>query len=332
MPDQGLIKRALKVGNVRVGITCNNKDFIYDEAYFGRNAQRTLLSDFSSLDDITFGPDLDGYLHIIDSPNSPLEVSMNRNVLYVSGDLTGLEKSVSDLRFSVFGNLGLFSRFVMTLGEMKHDEFSYHSSVTYDERKNRLILAIGGAAAGKSCCILAGLNRGFKLFSTERAHFQIIDGKVVFYRGSTVDNVWNTNMYYDFPELMTKLNATNIPKPEGRFGIRVPVDMTSVICEKEIVIDPEVVLLFPVLQINDTPLNVKELPKDGKLKKLLFDNAGDKIGQTFMFYERLAVPALESSELAQKRLVFIEKFMETARITKALSIITGPKTCLDPID
>lgn len=331
MTDQRMAHRALKAGNITVGITCNNKDFINDEVYFGRNAQRTLLSDFSSLDDIEFGPDLDGYLHIIDSPNAPLAVSMTGNVLYVSGDLTGLEQAVSDMRFTVFGNLGLFSRFVMTLGEMKHDEFSYHASVTFDEKKNRMIIAIGGAAAGKSCCILAGLNRGFKLFSTERAHFRIIDGKVVFYRGSTLDNVWNTNMYYDFPDLIKKLNA-DIPKPEGRFGIRVPVDMSSVIYEKEMVIDPEVILLFPVLQIMDTPLNVKSLSKDGKLKKLLFDNAGDKIGQTFMFYERLAVPPLEAPELAQKRLAGVERFMETARITKALSIITGPKTCLDAID
>lgn len=331
MADQVMTYRALKVGNVTVGITCNNKSFIYDEAYFGRNAQRTLLSDFSSLDDIEFGPGLDGYMHIIDSKETPLAVSMTGNVLYVSGDLTGLEQAVSDMRFTVFGNLGLFSRFIMTLGEMKHNEFSYHASVTYDEAQKRMIIAIGGAAAGKSCCILAGLNRGFKLYSTERAHFQIKDNKVVFYRGSTLDNVWNTNMYYDFPELIGKLNA-NIPKPEGRFGIRVPVDMAPVVCPQEVVVDPEVVLLFPVLQIVDTPLNVKNLPKDGKLKKLLFDNAGDKIGQTFMFYERLAVPPLESSELAQKRLAAVEKFMEIGRITKALNIITGPKTCMDALD
>jgi hypothetical protein len=328
---QGIYKRAIEVGNVKLGVTCNNRDIIYDKNYFDYGAVRTLLSDFPSLNDIEFTNKIDGYMNIIDDSSLPLKVCHNGEVINVTGDFTYLEKFTKDLRFSLFGNLGLFSRFVMMLGEMKHDEYSFHATAMYDEEQNRLIITMGKAAAGKSTCLLAGINRGYKVISTERVIFKIVDNDVIFMRGSTLDNVWNTNLHYDFPQLIKKFDV-NIPEPDGKFGQRVGIDFKSVAYEKTEVINPEVIILLPLLQIDNIEPNFRLVNDKTVIKKNLYDNAGNKLDQLFLLYDKIAVPPIESAELAQKRLEAVEKMIEYGNITKVIKVISGPSNCLDGLD
>jgi hypothetical protein len=76
---------------------------------------------------------------------------------------------------------------------------------------------------------------------------------------------------------------------------------------------------------------VKTVTKKEKIAKLLFDNATEKIGYPFVFYDRIPVQTLDRPELAARRLKDMYRFVEKVNLNPVRSILAGAKNCMEGI-
>ncbi len=67
------------------------------------------------------------------------------------------------------------------------------------------------------------------------------------------------------------------------------------------------------------------------LCKLLFDSASEKIGGTFLLYEKMPILGLDSLSASKKRLNAVNKLIVYEKLDKAVRIISGAKNCLEGI-
>ena len=321
-------RRGVQVLDARLGLVSNNGELIRSPEYFTAQVQQSLLTDYHAIQEIPYAPDLDAEIFILDEKDAAPRLLLGEDRVVAVGDFTALEASVLDRRYTLFGNLGFLYRYIIYALEKHHRTYTFHASAMLDEATGELWLIPGPAGAGKSCLLLAGLTRGFTVFSTEMTHLRVEEGGYRFYKGSLFDNVRVGNLTHDFPEAAARLKVT-LPPAADVWATKITLDLAPVQTGRDILESPPLRIVYPKVESGRTAPVVTAIQPRERLAKLLFDSATEKHGQTVLLYECLPVPALDTPELARLRLEAMLALVDRAEIRSARATLCGPRNCLD---
>ena len=325
-----MFKRAVKIVEARIGLVSNNEKLITEARYFEGQVMESLLTDIHSIEPIPFSDDLDSCFVVIDDPNIQPQVKITEKVCTATGDFSRYEKECSDNRYSLFGNLGLFFKYLLVTLERYHQIYSFHASSMYSPSRDTLLLVVGGAGAGKTVFLLKGLEDDWKIFSTEMTHFRFTDKGYEFYRGSLYDNIRLGNLIYDFPKANEKLQVEIPPGVTDVWGYKIAIDMRHIAASPHYR-NPRVTVVDARIESGrDTPI-VKTVTRQEKIVKILFDNASEKLGPTLVFYDVIPVESFDTPELMRRRLEVMQRFVAEVKLNPVKSVLAGAKNCMEGI-
>lgn len=324
-----MYKRAVKIVETKIGLISNNENLITEHRYFGGQVMESLLTDIHSIGSVPYRNDLDAYFIAIDDPNVHPQVNVTGKVLTATGDFSLYERQCSDNRYSLFGNLGLFFRYLLVTLERYHHIYSFHASSMFSPSRNTLLLVVGGAGAGKTCFLLRGLEDDWQIFSTEMTHFRFTDQGYLFYMGSLYDNIRLGNLIYDFPTAKEKLKV-EMPDAADVWSHKIAIDMGHIAAQTQY-LNPRVTVVDAKIESDrQTPI-VKTITRKEKIVKLLFDNATEKFGSPFILYDRIPVASLDTPDLMSRRLQIMYRFAEEVKLNPVKSILAGAQNCMEGI-
>jgi len=325
-----MFKRAVKIVEARIGLVSNNEKLITEPRYFEGQVMESLLTNIHSIEPIPFSDDLDSYFVVIDDPNIQPQVKITGKVCTATGNFSRYEKECSDNRYSLFGNLGLFFKYLLATLERYHQIYSFHASSMYSPSRDTLLLVVGGAGAGKTVFLLKGLEGDWKIFSTEMTHFRFTDKGYEFYMGSLYDNIRLGNLIYDFPQANEKLRVEIPPGVTDVWGHKIAIDMGHIAAEPRY-LNPRVTVVDARIESGrDTPI-VKTVTRKEKIVKILFDNATEKLGPTLVFYDVIPVESFDTPELMRRRLEVMQRFVAEVKLNPVKSVLAGAKNCMEGI-
>ena len=319
-------KRGIRVCGVTIGLASNNNSLITDPQYFQSMILQSLLTDVWRVESVPY-EHVDAEFGIHDLPGARMSLRAEGMRLIAEGDFTEAEKSCSDNRYSLFGNLGLLFKYLLMTLE-RRGVFSFHASAIYRETENRLVMFVGPAASGKTVFILSAIEQGWKVLTVEMAHCEFRGDDLIIHKGALYDNVRVGNLTIDFPGAIEPLKI-KIPDVADVWGHKFAIDMNPVAVEVDYLVSPQVSIVFPKVEMGRGDPEISPVSKGGGLRRKLFDNLTEKTGSTFLLYDELPVQGFDSPELGAARLEFVDKFMN--RITEARSVLTGPKNCMKGI-
>ncbi|HET6455792.1 MAG TPA: hypothetical protein VFI02_15420 [Armatimonadota bacterium] len=319
-------KRGIRVCGATIGLASNNESLITDPQYFESMILQSLLTDVWRVENVPY-ENVDAELWVHDVPGAPISLEIDGMRLIAEGDFTEAEKSCSDNRYSLFGNLGLLFKYLLVVLE-RRSVFSFHASAIYREAENRLVMFTGPAASGKTVFILSAIEQGWKVLTVEMAHCEFRGNDLVIHKGALYDNVRVGNLTIDFPGAIEPLKI-KIPEVTEVWGHKFAIDMNPVAVEADCLVNPQISVVFPKVEMGRGDPEISPAKKGRGLRRRLFDNLTEKIGSTFLLYDELPIQGFDSPELGAARLEFADEFM--VRITEARSVLTGPKSCMKGI-
>jgi hypothetical protein len=326
--DKLPFKRGVRVCGAVIGLASNNESLITDPQYFEAMILQSLLTDLWRLEDVPYDR-VDAEFWVHDVPNLPLSMREENSGrrLVLEGDFSHAEKICTDSRYSLFGNIGLFFKYLLVVLE-RRNAFSFHASAIYREDDGRLVVFVGPAGCGKTVFILSAIERGWKVLTVEMAHCEFHGDDLLIHKGALYDNVRVGNLTVDFPGAVEPLRIT-IPETRDVWGHKFAIDLNPVAVESDCLVNPKTSVVFPKVEMGRGNPEISELRRDGALRRKLFDNLTEKIGSTLLLYDELPVQGFDYPELGKARLAFVDEFMK--RITDARSVLTGPKNCMKGI-
>lgn len=266
----------------------------------------------------------DGSILITEDPAVSPRCLMLGTRAVIEGPLLRLARRASDPRFSLWGNLGFLYRFVLFLLEKKHRIFNLHACALYQPARHRLFIIAGGAGSGKTVYLLSGLERGLALFSTETVHFRMDGGRIRWFMGSLVDNVRAATLRRHFPKFV-RPDMTCAKGDEWRK--KWVVDLSAYRFREDSLVDPELFILFPRIETECRFFLPRSFTDPRETARSLFANISEKIAETIILYDRIAVPGMDRPELAEARRVAC---LELARHRTAVycgTVFSGPARC-----
>jgi hypothetical protein len=310
----------------------NNQRLIRNPEFFEEVHIQSLLTDFHKVKDIPFDDTLDAYVYVLDLPSIPPAIYVTERGIWTAGDYADLDDRVADRRYTLFGNMGLLFRYGLATLERYHGIYSLHASAMYVPPEDELIAVVGGPGAGKTVFLLAGIVRGYQIFSTEMLYFHFGPDGCTFLKGALLDNVRLGSLLYDYPKAAEKLGL-QLPEAEDVWGTKVTIDLHSVATADDELLSPDVTFLFPRIEAGREVAIVNDVTDKRKLKKMLFDSATEKIGATTLLYESIPVGSFDTPHLMGKRLEAIQRFSsgEGFHIKRAKTILAGPQNCMEGI-
>lgn len=324
-----LYKRAVKCTDAKIGIVSNNNELIRDPRYFESPKVESLLTNVHQLPEIPY-ENTDADFIVIDDPQIKPSVSIGERTCFCSGNFSSWERECKDIRYSLFGNLGLFFRYSLAVLERFHGIYSFHASSMYIPSNNTLLLVVGGAGAGKTVYLLKGVVEGWKFFSTEMTHLRVTDDGYEFYKGSLYDNVRVGNLVYDFPEAIDKLGV-KIPEVDNVWGHKITIDLRPMQAE-DVYRNPRVQILIARIESDRKKADVSVVKEKDKILWTLYQNASEKLAPPWLMYERLPVGSCDDERLARARLETMSKFLDMADILPVKSILAGVKNCMEGVE
>lgn len=322
-------KRAVQCVDARIGIISNNEELIRNPRYFDSTLVESLRTNVLEYRETEYA-NLDAEFVVIDDPSAQSSISIGPETCFCSGDFTKYENQCKDIRYSLFGNLGLFFRYSMSVLERKHRIYSFHASSLFVPSSNTLVLVVGGAGAGKTVYLLKGLLEDWQVFSTEMTHFRIVDDNVEFYKGSLYDNVRLGSLLYDFPNAVDKLGI-ELPESENPWNDQIAIDLSSIQAEDKYV-NPKVLILNVRIESGRKEAIISQIGEEQKILFHLFKNAGEKFAYPWLMYEHIPVQGCDDEELAQKRLDALRLFLKKGNLSSVNNILAGVGSCLDGLD
>lgn len=313
---------ALQIGPARVGITSNHPDHI--PRFPGKIEVKSLLTDFLRVVDIPYSEGLDGYIHIEEAEERP-RCSFSDGRIALRGPILELSKRASDARYSLWGNLGLLYRYMLFLLETRHSIYNFHACALYSPDDRTLFVVAGGAGSGKTVYLLSGLSQGLRLFSTETVHLELKGEESIWRMGSLVDNIRLGTLKYDFPEFLPK---APLPPPDRLWQEKAALDLTRFRWQDETIQDPaSILLLFPHIEMGRREFILNRIRDKEQAAKRLFDNASQKLAESFILYDTIAVPGFDNPVAAQQRLDAMRRFVKNPRIRMIASVLSDPQHC-----
>jgi len=302
-------KIGIKISEARIGVTTDLPELVKPEKFFW------LDTNFLASEIIPFFPDMDSEL-LIRGNTGDFSFKTQGNRLDLEGDFLRWEREADDKRYSIFGNLGVFSAWTLRTLEDKHSIFTLHACGLVKGRK--LLIISGGAGAGKSVFLFAALRAGWKIFSTEFVHLRIANS-VEFFKGSLKDAVRVDTLKVHFPDLASEFGA----ELQAEAGGKLLVDLCNYQVEDYQLSDPEVMVVFPHVENNWDGFEYREIADKEILLRKLFASASEKIEKSILLYGCQAVPGLDSLQLSEKRKINMEKLLQSGVIKKSLGWVSG---------
>jgi len=302
-------KTGLKISEAEIGALSNYSPILEKKSFYW------FESNFLSVEYIPFRDGMDSYIEIINEEiQPPIEVA--ENILRLRGNFSRLEKTAKDPRYSIFGNLGIFSSWVLRTLEEAHDIHTLHACGLVKD--NQLLIIPGGAGAGKSVFIFTALSRGWKILATEFVHFRV-KNSVTFFKGALQDAVRVDTLEYHFPEFAKKMNI----HVKEETGGKLLVDLFSFQWDTCRLENPCVFLVFPHVEDKRDRLVCKEVLEKEAVLRRLYHSASEKIEKGLLLYGHMAFPGLDTLKLAEKRKVSLEKFIEKGIIKNSFTCVSG---------
>jgi len=311
MASSEMNQTGLKIGETEIGASSDYPQILEKQNFFW------FETNFLSVEYIPFREDLDSYIEIYnEEAQPPLEIA--NNTLRLRGKFSQLEKMDHDPRYSIFGNLGIFSSWVLRTLEEARNIHTFHACGLVKD--SRLLIIPGGAGAGKSVFIFTALSLGWKILSTEFVHFQVKD-TVTFFKGALQDAVRVDTFKYHFTEFAQKMNI----ELEEEMGGKLVVDLSSFQCSPYQLNNPEIFLVFPHVEEKRDRLVCQETKEKESLLRHLFHSASEKIEKSILLYGHLALPGIDTLHLSKKRKDSLEKFIKTGIIKNSFTWVSGIK-------
>lgn len=324
-----LYTRAIGCLDARIGIVSNNNELIRDARYFESDRMESLLTNVHQLPEVPY-EDTDAEVIVVDDPHLKPYVSVGEGTCVCAGDFSRWERECKDIRYSVFGNLGLFFRYSLAVLERFHGIYSFHASSLFIPQSNTLLLIVGGAGAGKTVYLLKGVVEGWKILSTEMTHLRITKDGYEFYKGSLYDNVRVGSLVYDFPEAIEKLGL-HIPEVDNVWGHKVTIDLKPLEAD-DVYRNPRVQIINARIESDRTKADVSDIKERDKVLWTLYQNASEKLAPPWLMYERVPVGRCDDDDLARARLETLGTFLDSADLAPIKSILAGVKNCMEGIE
>lgn len=313
---------AVKILDASIGIRSTDKR-ILPSLPFGVKVE-SLLTDFRCVEEISYDEGLDGYIFVEDTTGDIKYEIRERGAIF-TGPFSKLQNEASDSRFTLWGNQGFLYRYTLYLLEKIHGIHSFHACALYQESKDILYVIVGGPGSGKTVYLLSGLERGFKLFSTETVHFKLDSGNIIWYMGSVVDNIRYSTLIHDFPRF---LPSGKITDSKDIWQKKIAVDLTSYCANKDTLSNLRAVhILFPHIEKGFERTFWIPVENSAKAIKSMFDNISQKLAETVVLYDRLPVLGLDEKDLASKRLKTVQKLVAHESIAEVSEVISNPQHC-----
>lgn len=323
-----VFRRGIKICEARIGLASNNKELITRAEYFSDQVMQSLLTDYHKVAEIPWSEDLDAQFEILDVPDAAPEITLGQNRALAVGDWTGLEAKASDRRYTLFGNLGFLFRYTIRVLEESHRIWSFHASAMVDEKRGELWLIPGGAGAGKTVFLLAGLERGWTIFSTEMTHLRVTERGCEWFKGSLFDNIRVGTLLHDFPGVAPRLGI-ELPRVKDPWAHKIALDLGHVQTPRDTLANLPLRIISPKVESGRDRAIVSRIDKREKLVKLLFDNATEKHGGSVLLYDCLPLISLDTPELARERWQAMERLVAAAEIRLAASTLCGARNCME---
>ena len=329
-----LHQRGVRIIEARIGLISNNGVLLSHPGYFSLEYQRkdpqiwNLHTSFPTVHSEEFTGEMDSYMVAVDHPSLPLSIMHSENRLVFMGDVSGLEATCQDRRWSLFGNAGLMYMWALLTLESRHSIYSFHASALYREESDELLVIVGGPGAGKTVLILEALTRrGYKVFTTEMVHFRLKGQEVTFFKGSLFDNIRVGSLVIDFPEAPDQLGL-KLPAIKDLWGTKIAVNFEGIQTSTDILVNPSVVILLPRIETGRQDTVISRHVSEGKLRKALFDNLGEKASAQLQLYDgRVAVAPLDTQVMAERRQAAAAALSVHPCVKNAISILCGPRQC-----
>jgi hypothetical protein len=288
----------------------------------------SLLTDFRDVVEIPFSPRCDGRIILQDTGSRKAEFSFVPRVARFRGPLRRLEEKASDIRYGFWGNQGFLYRFALRLLENRHRIFSIHACGLYDEAKHTLYVAAGGAGSGKTVYLLSGIARGLKLFSTETVHFRFEKKGLSWFKGSLVDNIRLGTLLYDFRQFLpAALEPRSDEERKGAWQRKVALDLSEFSASLDEIQSCRLILLFPRIEEGCDRFSLQPWTDRRPAAKALFDNISQKIAETFILDDAVAVPGLDDSALAAARWEASVALAANPSVATIASVLSNPAEC-----
>ncbi len=316
-------KAAVQILNASIGIVSNHVDLL--PSLPPDIKVESLLTDFRQVKSIPYVKGLDGHISVQDGELPPsYQVQKDRFVFH--GPFRRFEKQASDVRYSLWGNQGFLYRYALYLLEKRHHTYSLHACALYNEEKDILYVIIGGAGSGKTVYLLSGLEKGLKLFSTETVHFHIREASEInWYMGSLVDNIRFGTLVCDFPGFLPRVK---IPSPNELWQKKIAIDLSKHKTTQETLKNPQNIhILFPHIEHGIEKTVWNPIQDKRKAVKNLFDNITQKLAETILLYDHLAVRGLDEAKLAQGRLEATRHLIDNDSISQIATLLSNPRDC-----
>ncbi len=317
-----MIKRAVKILEATIGLTADKEDLLPQLPF--PVEVKSLLTDFKEVIEIPYSDHLDGYVTVEDTQGE-LRYERDDDRLMFRGPFLRLNRKASDLRYSLWGNQGLMYRFILYLLEKKHSIYNFHACALFDPRQNRLFLILGGAGSGKTACLLSGLLKGLKLFSTETVHFRLQQNRLTWLMGSLVDNVrWGT-LIHDFPDFLPDEKP---PEKNQVWLSKTALDLSSYRAQPDELSNLEsVTILFPHIEEGRTGFHLQPIQDPRKAAQALFSNVSEKLSETVILYDTFPWLGFEDRGLTEARLETLRRLVKHESISRIAAVLSNPREC-----
>lgn len=315
-------KSAVKILKARIGIESTSKELL--PSFPLKIEVKSLLTDFLDVKQIPYSEDLDGYISIQESENSP-SYKFQGNKAIFSGPIRKLTREASDLRFSLWGNQGFLYRYSLFLLEKRHGIYNLHACALYSPKKDHLYVVIGEAGSGKTVYLLSGLIKGLKLFSTETVHFRIDKNTISWFMGSLVDNVRLGTLMHDFPQFLPHIDTQ---ETKEEWQKKIALDLSPYKAgRKELMTPRAVTILFPRIEEGRKGFMLMPIIDKRKAAKALFDNITQKLSETTVLYDRLPILGFDEEQMAHGRLSNTTQLIQHKSVIQTASVLSNPNEC-----
>ncbi|HIE43887.1 MAG TPA: hypothetical protein EYP78_03710 [Candidatus Omnitrophica bacterium] len=302
-------KVGIEVSKAKIGVYTNSPNLLERDRFYW------LDTNFFSVRLIPFEEATDSFLEIEDR-TVRFSMEIRNDSLLLKGNFSNLEKSAKDRRYGIFGNLGIFSSWVLRTLEKVHDIYTFHACGIVKD--NQLMIIPGGAGSGKTIFILSALKKGWEVFSTEFIHFRVRES-VEFFKGSLKDGVRLSTLRDHFPKMAEKLGITL----KEEIGGKLVVDFSPFQVESDTLQNFEITLVFPHVEERKEQVIHQEVTDREFILRNLFNNASEKICKSILLYGEIGIPGLDTIELANKRIRALNLFLELGRIKQSFIWVSG---------
>jgi hypothetical protein len=328
---QALHRRKLQIIQSVFQLNTNAPWLIHAEEYFGTKDVQSLLTNYHTVLEAPADAVPDADVTILDLPDQPLQIHVTPRHLWLSGDLTALERDVIDRRYSIFGNMGLFFRYSLAALQRFHGIVSMHASSFYHPERNELLIVGGGSGAGKSVYLFEGLRRGYQVFTAEMTFFRIDGEGIHFYKGALHDNVWTGSIQGEFADVIhEKLGVQHLEQRQN-FLAKAVIDLTPAATAQDVISNPKVLMLLSRLEQDRPTCTVTPITEARTAACRVYEVASEKLQSGYVLYERYPAPNVDDAELQAQRFALCLQFVQGAWLHGVRKVVAGNRNCMEAV-